>query len=49
MLTYADVCWNRACNFGCVQDKVDLKNDPPGFGHYYKQLLKVLVYEALSY
>ena len=35
------VAATRACTFGCTQDRVNLPLDPPGFGTYYQQQLKV--------
>lgn len=32
----------RACSVGCTDDQSNLPFDPPGFGHYYKQQLKVI-------
>lgn len=31
----------RACNTGCRDDRTTLPLDPPGFGHYYYQQLRV--------
>jgi len=31
----------RACNTGCHDDRTSLPFDPPGFGHYYYQQLRV--------
>jgi alpha-beta hydrolase superfamily lysophospholipase len=34
----------RACNTGCKDDHANLPLDPGGFGHYYKEQLKVIQY-----